>query len=152
MEASELSGSEIPQQEMAIGYEKLCRGDSVIFVDNRSRIPDKATPAGLGYATANDLFQFARAMRADALVTSETRGILFAPKVDLNSPFCGFGFRVNSVDGRTTVGHTGGYIGINNSFSMGVDDGQTVIILSNLDILTGTVCDDIGILIQQIMH
>jgi hypothetical protein len=32
---------------------------------------------------------------------------------------------------------------------MGLDDGETIIILSNLDILTGTVCDDIGILIEQ---
>jgi CubicO group peptidase (beta-lactamase class C family) len=153
-ERAEMTGAELcesgkPLPDMAIGYEKICESDTILYRDNRSRIPIKATPAGLGYATANDLMQFAQAMRRNALVTAETREILFAPKLELNSPRYGFGFRVRAVDGRRTVSHTGGYIGINNSFSMGLDDGETIIILSNLDILTGTVCDDIGILIEQ---
>lgn len=151
---AEMTGAELCQSDktvpdLAIGYEKVCESDTIVFKDNRSRIPMKATPAGLGYATASDLLQFAQAMRRNILVTSETREILFAPKVELNSPRYGFGFRVRSVDGRRTVSHTGGYIGINNSFSMGLDDGETVIILSNLDLLSGTVCDDILILIEQ---
>ena len=149
MTGAELYMSDKPLPDMAIGYEKVCESDTIVFRDNRSRIPRSATPAGLGYATASDLLNFAQAMRRNALVTSQTRDILFTPKVELNAPRYGFGFRVRSVDGHLTVGHTGGYIGINNSFFMGLDDGETVIILSNLDILTGTVCDDIGILVEQ---
>jgi CubicO group peptidase (beta-lactamase class C family) len=152
MSSAELSESEIPPPEMAIGYEEVYRGDTIVFVDNRSRIPDSGTPAGLGYGTANDLLQFAKALRANTLVTRETRDILMAPKDDLNSPRYGFGFRVMSFDDRRAVGHTGGYIGINDSFSMGLDDGRTVIVLSNLDILTGTVCHDLSILIRQLLN
>jgi CubicO group peptidase (beta-lactamase class C family) len=153
-EAAGMTGAELYEShgsvpDMAIGYEKVCEGDSMVLKNNRSRIPMTATPAGTAYATAKDLLQFAQAMRSDALVTSQTRKVLFAPKVELNSPGYGFGFRVRSVGGRRTVGHTGGYIGINNSFFMGPEEGETVIMLSNLDILTGTVCDDIGILIEQ---
>lgn len=136
---------------LAIGYEKIRKGESFVFKDNRKRIPLKGTPAGCGYATAEDLFQFARAMRRNTLVTAETRKILFTPKVQLNSPRYGFGFKVRDLGGRRTVFHTGGYIGINNSFSMGLDDGLTVIILSNIDILTGSVCEIIDIIIKELM-
>ncbi len=152
MATAELSESEIPPSKMAIGYEKVSKGDTVAFVDNRSRIPDSGTPAGLGYGTANDLLQFAKALRANTLVTPETRDILMAPKGELNSPRYGFGFQIRSLDDRRTAGHTGGYIGINDSFSMGLDDGRTVIVLSNLDILSGTVCHDLDILIRQLLN
>ena len=127
-----------------------CSGFGTLENLSLSRIPATATPAGLGYATANDLFKFAQAMRRNALISANTRGIMFSPKEKLNSPRYGFGFRIRSIDGCKTVGHSGGYIGINNSFSMGLEDGQTVIILSNLDIITGTVASEIGIFIQQL--
>lgn len=151
MTGAKLTQSEIPLAEMAVGYEKVCEGDSVVYRDNRSRIPEQATPAGLCYATANDLLQFAQALRYNTLVTAQTQDILFAPKAELNSPRYGFGFEAREIDDRRTVGHTGGYIGINDTFSMGRDDDYTVVILSNLDILTGTVCEDLGMIIGQMI-
>jgi hypothetical protein len=48
------------------------------------------------------------------------------------------------------VGHTGGYIGINNHFSMYLDNGYTVIILSNIDLISGSVDSDIEFFITSL--
>ena len=151
MSGAEFRELDTTQSGMAIGYERVRKGESFVLKDNRDRIPVKGTPAGCAYATAEDLLQFARALRRHALVTAETRKLLFTPKAELNSPRYGFGFKVRTLDGRRTVSHTGGWVGINNTFSMGLDDDLTVIILSNIDILSGSVCDVIDLLIKELM-
>jgi D-alanyl-D-alanine carboxypeptidase len=60
MTGAELSHSEITLPDMAIGYGKVYEGGTTVYRDNRSRIPGEATPAGMGYATANDLYRMLR--------------------------------------------------------------------------------------------
>ena len=46
----------------------------------------------------------------------------------------------------------GGWTGINNFFSMGVDDDWTVIVLTNIDILSMTAGQDIESIIRQVLN
>ena len=87
-------------------------------------------PAGGGYSTAADLLAFATAMRENRLVRQETRDLLWSPKPELKSPEYGYGFGIE--DGGRTVGHTGGFTGISSSLSIRLDEGLTVVSLSNV--------------------
>lgn len=140
------------QEDTAIGYVMEKKNGAFTFKNNRSRLTRTGQPFGGGYATAEDLYRFAQALRNHTLVSAETREILFTARADLNSPRYGFGFQVASDDGRKVVSHTGGWTGINNSFSMGVDDDWTVIVLTNIDILSTTACQDIDIIARQILN
>ena len=45
----------------------------------------------------------------------------------------GYGFFCSEVDGRRTVGHSGGFSGINSQLDIHLDTGYTVIVMSNYD-------------------
>ncbi len=84
----------------------------------------------------------------NSLVSKETRDILFKPKKELGARSCGYGFSVRQFDEQLKVGHTGGYTGINNSFSIYLNNGYTVIILSNIDLICGSPVSDIEFFIS----
>ncbi len=110
----------------------------------------KGTPAGGAYATVDDLLKFERTLKNNTLLRKETREILFTPKEELNASSYGYGFRIRQFNEHQKVGHTGGYIGINNVFSMYLNNGYTVIILSNVDLLSGSVDSGIEFFIMSL--
>lgn len=85
-------------------------------------------PAGGGYSTVGDLVRFANALRDGTLVSAETLELLTTPKPDLNSPRYGFGFGINP-DG--SVGHSGGFLGINSYLAFWPDGDWTIAAMSN---------------------
>jgi CubicO group peptidase (beta-lactamase class C family) len=134
----------------ARGYVKEMNNGNVSWRSNGTRCSWKGTPAGGAYSTVGDLMKFEQALKNHSLVSPETRAVLFTPKPELNAPSYGFGFSVRRLGEQLKVGHTGGYIGINNHFSIYLDNGYTVIILSNIDLISGSVDSDIEFFITSL--
>jgi CubicO group peptidase (beta-lactamase class C family) len=128
-----------PEPNMAEGYVKESKEEGFTWKRNDYAGQLKGTPAGGAYATIDDLFKFEKALRNHMLVSEKTRDDLFTAKKELNANSYGFGFSVRQFDGQYKVGHTGGYVGINNYFSMYLNNGYTVILLSNVDLISGSV-------------
>lgn len=87
-------------------------------------------PAGGGYATAADMFRFARALRAGRLLDAKMTDYV------LNGTFAGeekFGFalREQIVGGRRFLGNGGGAPGVNAEFRFEPAGDVTVVVLTN---------------------
>jgi CubicO group peptidase (beta-lactamase class C family) len=134
----------------ARGYVKEMSNGEVSWRSNMTQCCWKGTPAGGAYSTVGDLMKFEQALKKNTLVSGGTRELLFTPKTELNSPSYGFGFSSRRFEEHVKVGHTGGYIGINNHFSMYLDNGYTVIILSNIDMISGSMDSDIEFFITSL--
>lgn len=139
-----------PEPDVAIGYVKEYEDEKFIWRNNVLACQIKGTPAGGAYATVDDLLKFERALKNNTLVSEKSREILFTAKKELNASSYGYGFRVRQFNQHRKVGHTGGYIGINNHFSMYLNNGYTVIILSNVDLLSGSVDSGIEFFIMSL--
>jgi CubicO group peptidase (beta-lactamase class C family) len=113
---------------LAVGYQKVFTDDGPEYRNNLFEHVIRGGPAGGGYSTVEDLFRFARALRAGRLVRPETVALLTSPKPELGSPNYGYGFGINP-DG--SVGHTGGFPGISSALAIYTDDDYTVIVLAN---------------------
>jgi CubicO group peptidase (beta-lactamase class C family) len=112
---------------LAVGYQKVFTDAGVEYRNNLFEHVIRGGPAGGGYSTVEDLFRFARALRAGRLVRPETFALITSPKPELGSPRYGYGFGINP-DG--SVGHTGGFPGISSALAVYPDD-LTVVVLSN---------------------
>jgi CubicO group peptidase (beta-lactamase class C family) len=132
----------------ARGYVKEEKDGKVSWRSNESDCNWKGTPAGGAYSTAGDLLKFEQALMKDSLVSKETRDLLFTPKKELGARSYGYGFTVRQFDEQLKVGHTGGYTGINNSFSIYLNNGYTLIILCNIDLISGSAVSDIEFFIS----
>lgn len=132
----------------ARGYVKEEKDGKVSWRSNESDCNWKGTPAGGAYSTVGDLLKFEQALMKDSLVSKETRDLLFTPKKELGARSYGYGFTVRQFGEQLKVGHTGGYTGINNSFSIYLNNGYTVIILCNIDLICGSPVSDIEFFIS----
>ncbi len=132
----------------AMGYVKEPKEGRISWRSNELDCNWKGTPAGGAYSTVGDLLKFEQALKYNALVSKETKDILFTPKKELGARSYGYGFSVRQFDEQLKVGHTGGYTGINNSFSMYLNNGYTVIILCNIDLISGSAVSDIEFFIS----
>lgn len=88
--------------------------------------------AGGGYASANDLLRFARALYDGTLIDAEHREIMTTFKV----PFGDEGgyaylYMDGRINGQRYVGHNGGAPGINAEFAHFPDLGYTLVVLAN---------------------
>jgi CubicO group peptidase (beta-lactamase class C family) len=98
---------------------------------------DVGSPAGGAYSTATDLLRFGQALRTDKLMLHATFEELVAP----HPPFktyrgtdYGYGFETWAASsGRRVVGHGGGTAGVDTEFDLYLEQGYTVIVLSNYD-------------------
>jgi CubicO group peptidase (beta-lactamase class C family) len=93
---------------MSIGYEKVLENGRLIIKDNTDRVNIKGSPAGLGYATVKDMFQFSRALKQNILITEQTKQLIFSPKEELNARRYGYGFQIRTIGDKKIVLHTGG--------------------------------------------
>lgn len=132
----------------ARGYVKEQKDGKISWRSNEPDCNWKGTPAGGAYSTVEDLLKFEQALKNNLLVSKETRDLLFTPKTELGARSYGYGFSVRQFEEQLKVGHTGGYTGINNNFSMYLNNGYTVIILCNIDLICGSPVSDIEFFIS----
>ena len=115
----------------AVGYERLPDGR---LRDNAGFLGLRGSAAGGGYASANDLLAFARALRAGKLLSRDQLELLWTP---LGTPGEGMGygylFGVGRDNGLRWVGHNGGAPGISADFRYYPDEDLTVVVLANYD-------------------
>jgi CubicO group peptidase (beta-lactamase class C family) len=88
----------------------------------------KGGPAGGGYSTVGDLVRFAQALRDGTLVSPATLHLLTTAKPEIASTQYGYGFGV-SEDG--SVGHSGGFTGINSGLVFWPEGEWTIAVMSN---------------------
>lgn len=93
----------------------------------------KASPAGFHYATAEDLFNFSKALRKGKLLKKETVKLMHQPKTKGYNTHIGYGVDIDSRYNQKITGHSGGWYGIHNELLHFTKDQYTVIILSNQD-------------------
>ena len=90
------------------------------------------SPAGGGYASANDLLRFATALYDGSLIDGQHREEMTTYKIQQGSDE-GYAYLYGDarVNGRRYIGHNGGAPGINAEFSVFPDSGYTLVVLSN---------------------
>lgn len=118
----------------AIGYTTIDETDA--SSDNWPLLPHRGSSAGGGYSTVGDLFRFSRALLEHRLLSVATTELALAGKAATGNPemVFAYGFMDRMEAGHRAVGHGGGFAGVANTFSMYVESGYTVVVLSG----TGT--------------
>jgi CubicO group peptidase (beta-lactamase class C family) len=98
----------------------------------QARPPAPGNPAGGGYASATDLFRFARALRTGRLLDARMTDLVLNGTFALAPPATfGFALREQLVDGQRWIGNGGGAPGVNAEFRFDPAGEDTVVVLSN---------------------
>src|SRR5258708_23814806 len=102
--------------DRSIGYTKMGEThEHPNWSPNADSLPPRATSAGGGYSTVEDLLRFANALAAHKLLNEHYTELLTTGKVD--TPGGGmkyaYGFGDRTVDGVRSFGHSGGAPGEN---------------------------------------
>jgi D-alanyl-D-alanine carboxypeptidase len=131
--------------DRSIGYTKL--GQAHEWHPNTDTLPPRATSAGGGYSTVEDLLRFANALAAHKLLNEHYTELLTTGKVD--TPGGGmkyaYGFGDRTVDGLRSFGHSGGAPGMNGDLEIYPQAGYVVAVLANMDPpAAGRISDFIG--------
>ena len=121
----------------AIGYTKIW-DDS--YVSNVLTVPAPC-PAGGLRTTATDLLRFDQALLDTTLLSEESRTIMYTA-TELR-PTYACGWEIKDYYGHKIIGHSGGANGLEAYFYRFIDDGFTIITLSNYDGGNGQVCSNI---------
>ena len=117
-------------RNLAVGYDPMpARGGKAEYRNNVFMHVIRGGPAGGGYSTVEDLTRFAIALESGRLVSPASVRQLTSAKPELNSPQYGYGFMIER-DGRS-VGHGGGFPGINSQLDIYLDNDYTVAVMSN---------------------
>jgi len=99
---------------------------------NSPEIPN-VRPSGAFLSSVNDLSRWAAALDSDVLFSREERSLMWTP-VKLNDgstrPY-GFGWRIENSDAHRQIHHAGTMPGYRAQISRFIDDGVTVIVLTN---------------------
>jgi CubicO group peptidase (beta-lactamase class C family) len=126
----------------AIGY--FVPRDGNELISNQQDLGRIGSPAGGGYASANDLLRFATALYDGSLIDTDHREQMTSKKIPGAN---GGGYAYLYLDGRVNkkryIGHNGGAPGINAEFAVFPDSGYTIIVLSNLGHAASPVADQI---------
>ena len=118
-----------PVANLAIGY--IPTDNDTGWTNNLFMHVIKGGPAGGGYSTIEDLYQFALALTNYKLLNKKHTEQLYSAKPQLQSPSYGYGFRVSGASGNRVVGHNGGFPGIDTNLDIYLDKGYVSIVLSN---------------------
>lgn len=90
----------------------------------------KGGPAGGGYSTVRDLHRFALALQSGKLVSQATLEKMWTSHSDASY---GYGFQLDQGPGGRSVGHGGGFPGLNSNLQIFQDSGYIIVVLSNYD-------------------
>ncbi|MFN4291824.1 MAG: serine hydrolase [Permianibacter sp.] len=112
----------------SIGYSPTAGGG--LQANVRTVMP--ASSDGGLRTTVSDLLRFDQALYGDKLLNAASRQQMFTPVGPV--PFMASGWFVAEVDGHRMVGHGGGAPGVSAEFRRYLDDGYTLIVLSNYDL------------------
>lgn len=118
-----------PTPNLAIGYSREAGPAGTNWRNNLFEHVIKGGPAGGGFSTVDDLLKFDAALRANRLLSPEMTAVVLSAKPESGSDGYGYGFQVES-HGRV-VGHGGGFPGISSRLLMALDEGFTLVVLSN---------------------
>lgn len=114
----------------ALGYLK---GEDGQWKDNTAGLSLRGSAAGGGYASANDLRAFSRALSDGRLLPRSTLETLWKAHTQPGPIGYGYLFSVGNTSGHRWVGHNGGAPGISAEFLHYPDDGLAIIVLANQD-------------------
>jgi CubicO group peptidase (beta-lactamase class C family) len=118
----------------ATGYTSHYSAAGRTWSDNTARLSAVApSPAGGQYASAEDLWRFAMALRAGVLVSDSTWSSLAAPAPVRGGPPTGYGFEIRDHGLERVVGHGGSHEGISAVLDIYLHSGYTLVVLSNSD-------------------
>jgi len=136
-------------KNLAVGYLKMAHSDT--WVNNYYTSGIKGGPAGGGYSTVADLYNFSQALNNFSLLSKEMTEQVYSNKVQFNSPtWYSYGFVVSGAKGNRVIGHNGASLGVDARLDMHLDKGITVIILANQSDVVAPVRRKINNLIAQL--
>ena len=116
----------------SIGYTRM---GSDGWRPNTDTLPWRATSAGGGYSTVEDLARFAQALLTHKLLDAEHTALVTTGKVDTargGSKYA-YGFGDQTADGVRWFGHGGGAPGMNGDLRIFPVSGYVLAVLANLD-------------------
>jgi CubicO group peptidase (beta-lactamase class C family) len=112
-------------ENRASGYIKRLSGE---FTINIFTVPPANADGGIE-TTVEDMLRFDQALYGEELVGKESKDKMFSPFL---SDY-GYCWRITERHGGKVVGHGGGAPGISADFQRFIDDGCTLVVLSNYD-------------------
>lgn len=119
---------------LAVGYMRPERDAPLIA--NWDTLPWRGMSAGGGDSTLRDLLRFDQALRHHKLLSAKLTDTVLTGKVqpgpEADHKYA-YGFEEARVAGHHIVGHSGGAPGMSAQLDMYLDNGMTVVVLSNLD-------------------
>lgn len=121
---------------LAIGYttQDAEGNETGSLADNTALMPVKGTPAGGGYSTLGDLLKFREALLNYEFLNPETTQNLLKGKEEIRKNVAyAYGFLEKNIAGQRVVGHGGNAPGVCDLMDMYLDQGYTLIVLSNSD-------------------
>ena len=130
---------------IAIGYTKQENG---AWKENTAELSLRGSAAGGGYASANDLLAFSRALGGGRLLSQLELEALWKPHTQPEPIGYGYLFSVGNLSGHRFVGHNGGAPGISAEFLHYPDDGVAIIVLANQDNAAGAMREWLHALIE----
>lgn len=96
----------------------------------------KGSSAGGAYSTINDLFNFAKALKNNILISKESLALMTSEENENNY---GYGFSLNKFNDVKVYGHNGGAHGVSAELDVYKDSDYVVVTLSNRGALDGWV-------------
>lgn len=113
--------------DRATGYMRQKGG----WVSNTDTLPWRASAAGGGYSTLEDMLKFARALESGKLLSKDL--LAQATTAQIKENWYGFGFGLGGEDAARWYGHGGGAPGMNGDLRVYSKLGRVVVAFSNLD-------------------
>ena len=135
-----------PVENLAIGYSPD-DASPYKWQNNLYKHVIKGGPAGGGFSTVKDLHRFALALLSGKLVSRSMRDLMWT---DFKGSNYGYGFQVVQGPGGKTVGHSGGFPGINSKLDIHLDSGYIVAAMSNIDGGAGPLANRIGQILARV--
>jgi CubicO group peptidase (beta-lactamase class C family) len=133
---------------LASGYLKRMHSDQ--WVDSIYARAIKGSPAGGGFSSVEDLYQFAIALTEFRLLGKKLTEDAYTEKTQYNSAFWyGYGFSVSGEENNRVVGHGGAYLGVDSRLDIHLDSGFVVVILANQSDVVAPVRRKINELIRK---
>lgn len=122
------------RDDASAGYARgYMQGADGQWQDNVTDLGQRGSAAGGGYASANDLLAYSKALRSGRLLSRAQLETLWTPYNQLGPIGYGYLFSVGNTAGHRWVGHDGGAPGISAEFLHYPDDELVIIVLANQD-------------------